>query len=212
MADRRGVMLILSSPSGAGKSSISRAILRQNPDVHLSVSVTTRPRRGDEIDGQHYHFRTVEQFEEMRRRDELLEWARVHDNFYATPKAEVDQFLADGKDVLFDIDYQGALQLYKKRRADVVGVFILPPSIPELKARLERRAEDSQETILKRLRNAAEEIAHWNEYDYVVINRDLEKSVDEVQQILETARLSRPRRTDLESFVNELQAQIESVL
>src|SRR5882757_9762339 len=135
-------MLVLASPSGAGKSSITRALFGQDPHIGLSVSVTTRARRTDEVDGKHYHFRTIKQFEQMRANGELLEWAKVHDHFYGTPRAHVEEQLAAGNDILFDIDYQGTLQLYDKCRPDMVTVFILPPSITELRSRLERRAQD----------------------------------------------------------------------
>ena len=155
---RRGVMLVLASPSGAGKSSITRALFSQDLHIALSVSVTTRARRTDEVEGQHYYFRTVKQFEAMRANGELLEWAKVHDNFYGTPRAHVEEQLAAGNDILFDIDFQGTLQLYEKCRPDMVTVFILPPSIKELKSRLERRAQDSAGTIERRLKNAKLEL------------------------------------------------------
>lgn len=153
---RRGVMLVLASPSGAGKSSITRALFAQDPGIFLSVSVTTRARRTDEIEGTHYYFRDVKTFERMRDNDELLEWARVHDNYYGTPRAQVEEQLSRGNDILFDIDYQGTLQLYEKCRDDMVTVFILPPSITELKSRLERRAQD----FSRHHREAAEERPH----------------------------------------------------
>src|SRR5690606_5037160 len=151
---RRGLMLVLSSPSGAGKSTIARSLLDSDPDLSLSVSVTTRPRRGSEIDGVHYRFVSQREFDRLRDSDALLEWAEVHGNFYATPREPVEAAMADGRDMLFDIDWQGALQLRDKMRADIVSIFILPPSMKELKARLKRRAEDSDEAIEKRLQNA----------------------------------------------------------
>ncbi len=205
---RRGVMLVLASPSGAGKSSISRALFGADPNIKLSVSVTTRARRTDEIDGKHYHFIDVPTFEQMRRDDGLLESAEVHGNFYGTPRARVEEQLSAGNDILFDIDYQGTLQLYEKCRADMVTVFILPPSIKELRARLERRAQDSVGTIEKRLKNARREMDHYNEYDYVLVNEDLELSVARVRAILASARLDRKRQNDLDTFVRELQNQI----
>ncbi|KQN72450.1 MULTISPECIES: guanylate kinase [unclassified Devosia] len=205
---RRGVMLVLASPSGAGKSSISRALFGADPNIKLSVSVTTRARRTDEIDGKHYHFIDVPTFEQMRRDDGLLESAEVHGNFYGTPRARVEEQLSAGNDILFDIDYQGTLQLYEKCRADMVTVFILPPSIKELRARLERRAQDSVGTIDKRLKNARREMDHYNEYDYVLVNEDLELSVARVRAILASARLDRKRQSDLDSFVRDLQNQI----
>ena len=208
---RRGVMLVLASPSGAGKSSISRAIYENDPHISLSVSVTTRARRTDEIDGKHYHFIDVPAFEKMRNGGELLESAEVHSNFYGTPRAQVEERLSEGRDILFDIDFQGTLQLYEKCREDMVTVFILPPSIKELKSRLERRAQDSKGTILKRLKNARLEMEHFAEYDYVLINRDLEDSVQKVRTVLAAARLERSRYRGLPSFVRRLQRQIDSL-
>ena len=206
---RRGVMLVIASPSGAGKSSISRSLFGQDPNIRLSVSVTTRPRRTDEVEGTHYYFVSEATFQRMRADGELLEWAQVHDNFYGTPRAKVEAQLAAGNDILFDIDYQGTLQLYEKSRADMVTVFILPPTIPELQARLERRAQDSVGTIEKRLRNAKLEMQHYGEYDYVVINQDLEASTQKIRSILAAARLARPRLTQLDDFVKDLQNQID---
>ncbi|WP_332719364.1 guanylate kinase [Pelagibacterium mangrovi] len=208
---RRGVMLVIASPSGAGKSSISRQLFSQDPNIALSVSITTRARRTDEIDGTHYHFIDVPKFEQMRDRGELLEWAEVHGNFYATPREKVEERLSAGKDILFDIDYQGTLQLYENCRDDMVTVFILPPSIAELRARLERRAQDSNDTIEKRLRNARKEMEHYSEYDYVLVNEDLEQSVQMVRSILASARLQRPRQTKLDGFVEDLKGQIDAL-
>lgn len=208
---RRGVMLVIASPSGAGKSSISRALFAQDNNIKLSVSVTTRQKRSDEVHGVHYYF--IDQTEFFKRRDngDLLEWAEVHGNYYATPRAEVEAELSQGHDILFDIDYQGTLQLYENCRADMVTVFILPPSIAELRSRLERRAQDDEATIEKRLRNARIEMDHYNEYDFVIVNEDLETSVAAVTAILATARLTRPRQTQIDSFVRELQSQIEKL-
>lgn len=208
---RRGVMLVIASPSGAGKSSISRTLFADDPNIRLSVSVTTRARRTDEIDGTHYWFIDVAEFEKMRDNGELLEWAEVHGNYYATPRAKVEERLSAGKDILFDIDYQGTLQLYENCRDDMVTVFILPPSIPELRARLERRAQDSVGTIEKRLRNARKEMEHYAEYDYVLVNEDLEQSVQMVRSILASARLQRSRQTTLGGFVKDLKAQIDAL-
>lgn len=208
---RRGVMLVIASPSGAGKSSISRALFAHDRNIELSVSVTTRQRRTDEIDGTHYHFIDVPQFEKMRDDGDLLEWAEVHGNFYATPRKLVEERLSAGKDILFDIDYQGTLQLYENCRQDMVTVFILPPSIAELRSRLVRRAQDSEETIERRLRNARVEMAHYNEYDFVLVNEDLERSVEQVRAILESARLARTRQTKLDGFVESLKAQIDAL-
>jgi guanylate kinase len=208
---RRGVMLVLASPSGAGKSSITRTLFGQDPSIRLSVSVTTRARRTDEVDGKHYFFIDIPTFERMKQDGELLEWARVHDNFYGTPRAHVEEQLAAGNDILFDIDFQGTLQLYEKCRPDMVTVFILPPSIKELRSRLERRAQDSLDTISKRLRNARLEMDHYREYDYVLVNQDLEDSTQRVRSILAAARLARPRLTQLDNFVRDLQNQIDSL-
>ena len=205
---RRGVMMVLASPSGAGKSSIARAILEKDREIELSVSVTTRGRRTDEIHGQHYWFIDVTEFRRMQAEGDLLESAEVHGNFYGTPRAKVEEKLAAGRDILLDIDYQGTLQLLKKVREDMVTVFILPPSIKELRKRLERRAQDSKGTIDKRLKNARVEMEHFAEYDYVIINRDLEESVQKVRTILAAARLERTRYKGMNSFVRRLQRQI----
>ncbi|MBU1334288.1 MAG: guanylate kinase [Alphaproteobacteria bacterium] len=204
-------MLVIASPSGAGKSSISRSLFGQDPNIRLSVSVTTRARRTDEVEGTHYYFVDVPTFNRMKADGELLEWAQVHDNFYGTPRAKVEEQLAAGNDILFDIDYQGTLQLYEKSRKDMVTVFILPPTIKELRARLERRAQDSVGTIEKRLRNAKLEMQHYSEYDYIIINDDLEASTQKVRSILAAARLARPRLTQLDNFVKDLQNQIDSL-
>ena len=201
---RRGIMLVVSSPSGAGKTTLTRNLLEQEENVNLSISVTTRPRRASEIDGVHYHFISKRRFESMRDADELLEWAEVHGNYYGTPREPVEAALAAGRDMLFDIDWQGTQQLYAKMRADVVSVFVLPPSASELKARLERRAEDSGDVITRRLRNAAQEVPHWNEYDYVLVNRDLDKSFTRLRAILTAERLKRVQKPDIEKFVTGL--------
>ena len=206
---RRGVMMVLASPSGAGKSSISRALFEQDPNISLSVSVTTRARRTDEIHGKHYWFVDVAEFRRMEAAGELLESAEVHSNFYGTPRAKVEERLRAGRDILFDIDYQGTLQLLEKCRSDMVTIFILPPSIRELRKRLERRAQDSKGTIEKRLKNARLEMDHYAEYDYVIVNRDLEDSVQKVRTILAAARLERERYAGLPAFVRRLQKQID---
>ena len=202
-------MLVIASPSGAGKSSISRSLFQQDPNIRLSVSVTTRAKRSDEVEGVHYYFVDVPTFNRMKADGELLEWAQVHDNFYGTPRAKVEEQLAAGNDILFDIDYQGTLQLYDRSRSDMVTVFILPPTIKELRARLERRAQDSAGTIEKRLRNAKLEMQHYSEYDYIIINKDLEASTQKVRSILAAARLARPRLVQLDNFVKDLQNQID---
>jgi guanylate kinase len=213
---RRGIMLVLSSPSGAGKTTLSRNLLdRENIDdpgkLELSISVTTREKRGSEINGVHYHFVTRRRFESMRDGGELLEWAGVHGNYYGTPREPVEKALSEGRDVLFDIDWQGARQLYEKMREDVVSVFVLPPSALELKSRLERRAEDSSAVIQRRLKNAIEEIMHWEEYDYILVNRDLDKSFARLRAILSAERLKRVKMTDLASFVDQLLNDLKKV-
>jgi guanylate kinase len=197
-------MLVLSSPSGAGKSTIARNLLSEFTDLTLSVSVTTRAKRGSEIDGRHYHFISEREFKMMAASDALLESAEVHGNFYGTPREPADKIMREGRDMLFDIDWQGGMQLMEKARADVVSIFILPPSMEELKKRLVRRAEDAPEVIEKRLANALEEITHWNEYDYVVINDDLERAFTEVKSILIAERLRQDRRHGLYDFTATL--------
>jgi guanylate kinase len=179
--------------------------------VSLSVSVTTRPRRSSEIDGEHYRFISRRQFEIMRDGGELLEWAEVHGNYYGTPREPVERALEEGRDILFDIDWQGTQQLYQRMRSDVVSVFVLPPTAEELKARLERRAEDSDEVIARRLRNAAEEIPHWDEYDYVLVNRDLDKSFARLRSILTAERLKRVQKADIAGFVDKLLADLKKL-
>jgi len=191
---RRGLMLILSSPSGAGKTTLTRMLLQTKElDLTLSISVTTRPRRHSEADGIHYHFITRRQFEVMRDSADLLEWAEVHGNLYGTPRAPVEIVLAQGRDVLFDIDYQGTQQVREAANSDVVTIFILPPSMRELQARLERRAEDSGDTIAKRLENARKEITRWEQYDYVLINDDIQRTFGELTAIVTAERLRRSR-------------------
>ncbi len=205
---RRGFMLVLSSPSGAGKSSIARQLIDEERErVALSISVTTRQRRSSEIDGVHYHFIDTRQFGRMRDAGDLLEWAEVHGNLYATPAGPVEEALSAGKDVLFDIDWQGAAQIAKAAREDVVLVFILAPSMAELRSRLVRRAEDDDDVIQRRLRNARDEIGHWGEYDYVVINQDLEQSLAAVRSILVAERHKRIRQRGLADFVVALQSE-----
>lgn len=213
---RRGIMLVLSSPSGAGKTTLTRNLLEQeNIDypgkLALSVSATTRAKRPSEIEGVHYFFKTKRQFEVMRDAGELLEWAEVHGNFYGTPREPVEKALAEGRDVLFDIDWQGTRQLLEKMRDDVVTVFVLPPSAQELKSRLVRRAEDSEAVIAQRLRNAAEEFQHWNEYDYILVNRDLDKSFARLRAILTAERLKRVKMPNLNDFVGKLLAELKGL-
>jgi guanylate kinase len=201
---RRGLLLILSSPSGAGKSTLTKNLVDEDHTIQLSVSVTTRPRRHSEISGRHYHFIDKEEFEEMRERGDLLEWAEVHGNFYGTPRRPVEQSLARGEDMMFDIDWQGTKQICERMRSDVVSVFVLPPSMEELKARLERRAEDTPDVIERRLRNAREEIAQWGSYDYVLINDDLQRTFEDLKAILGAERMRRERQTGLDRFVGDL--------
>jgi guanylate kinase len=202
---RRGLMLVLSSPSGAGKSTIARNLLEEKElGLSLSVSVTTRARRPSEIEGVHYHFVSKKEFDRLRDSDALLEWAEVHGNFYATPREPVEAAMAKGQDMLFDIDWQGALQLKDKMRADIVSIFILPPSMQELKARLKRRAEDQEAVIETRLTNARVEIEHWRDYDFIIINDDLDHAYSEVRAIVTVERLRRDRRPGLFDFVSGL--------
>ncbi|MDZ5696294.1 MULTISPECIES: guanylate kinase [Phyllobacteriaceae] len=194
-------MLVLSSPSGAGKSTIARNLLEKDKEFALSVSVTTRPRRASEIEGVHYHFKTQREFEMLRDSDELLEWAEVHGNLYGTPRKPVEEAIAAGRDMLFDIDWQGAAQLREKMRGDIVSVFVLPPTIRELLARLKRRAEDPDNVIETRLKNARQEIEQWRDYDYVIVNDDLTRAFKAVQAIVTAERLRRDRRPGLFDFV-----------
>lgn len=204
--NRRGLLIVLSSPSGAGKSTLSRLLL-ESGEIGLSISVTTRPRRASEVNGVHYHFISVEEFERKRDNGELVEWAEVHGNYYGTLKQTVEQALCEGHDMLFDIDYQGAEQLQKKMGNDVVSIFILPPSMKELKARLHRRAEDSEEVITLRLDNARREMEHWQSYDYVIINEDLNKSFALIKDIHRVEAEKRKRNLYLENFINGLIAE-----
>lgn len=202
---RRGLMLVISSPSGAGKSTIARLLLEdRDMDLSLSVSVTTRQRRASEIEGVHYHFKSVREFERLRDSDALIEWAEVHGNYYGTLRETAENALADGRDMLFDIDWQGAEQLQAKMPADVVSIFILPPTMKELQMRLNRRAEDTPEVIETRLNNARFEIQKWSKYDYIVINEDLNQSYAAVKSIVMAERLRRDRRPGLFEFVHGL--------
>jgi guanylate kinase len=201
---RRGLMLVISSPSGAGKSTIARTLMDRDQQIGLSVSVTTRQRRQSEIEGVHYHFVSQREFERLRDSDSLLEWAQVHGNYYGTPREAVETAMGEGRDMLFDIDWQGAQQLQEKMSADVVSIFILPPTMAELQSRLHRRAEDTEEVIQTRLNNSRAEIAHWREYDYVIVNDDLNSAFDAVQSIVKAERLRRDRRHGLFDFVEGL--------
>lgn len=203
---RRGLMLILSSPSGAGKTTLTRDLLSDRAlDLTLSISVTTRARRSSEVHGIHYNFVGKDDFLKLRDRDDLLEWAEVHGNFYGTPREPVEKVLNEGRDMLFDIDYQGTQQVLEKAAADAVTIFILPPSMTELKARLERRAEDAPEVIAKRLENARHEISRWPMYDYVIVNEDIQRALNEVKAIVVAERLKRTRsEAGISRFVQQL--------
>lgn len=201
---RRGLMFILSSPSGAGKTTISRMLLERDAEIKLSVSATTRPMREGEVDGKDYHFVSQAEFDRMVEDSEFLEWATVFGNSYGTPKAQVKAGLREGQDYLFDIDWQGTQQLYQKMEVDVVRVFILPPSLEELQRRLNGRGTDSAEVIAARMERARAEISHWDGYDYVVINDDVEACYTQVCEILHAERMRRARQTGLIGFVREL--------
>ncbi|WP_324262416.1 guanylate kinase [Altererythrobacter sp. H2] len=201
---RRGLMFILSSPSGAGKTTISRMLLEADSEIKLSVSCTTRPMRPGEENGVHYHFVSDADFDRMVEEDDFYEWAHVFGHRYGTPKARVRAALKEGQDFLFDIDWQGTQQLYQKDQQDVVRVFLLPPSIDELRRRLEGRAQDSQDVINARMERARAEISHWDAYDYVVINDNVQACFGKVQQILAAERMKRQRQTGLIPFVREL--------
>ena len=198
---RRGLMLVLSSPSGAGKTTLSRKLLECDRNIALSVSVTTRARRPTEREGIDYYFVDVPQFERMTANGEFLEYANVFGNRYGTPRAVVMDELSLGKDILFDIDWQGTQQLKEKMRDDLVSVFILPPSHAELERRLQNRAEDSAEIVAGRMAKAADEISHWPEYDYVIVNTDVQKALADIQAILNAERLRRTRQTGISEFV-----------
>ncbi|MBW6527526.1 guanylate kinase [Sphingomonas sp. RHCKR7] len=201
---RRGVLFVLSSPSGAGKSTIARMLLASEPELSLSVSATTRAMRRGEEDGRDYHFVSLDRFREMAANHEFLEWAHVFDQRYGTPRAPVEAMLAAGKDVLFDIDWQGAQQLHQIAGGDVVRVFILPPSMEELRRRLEGRATDAQEIIDRRMARADAEISHWDGYDYVLVNDEVESCFAKVKTVLAAERLKRSRQTGLIGFIRKL--------
>jgi guanylate kinase len=204
---RRGIMLVLSSPSGAGKTTIASRLLK-DPGVEISISHTTRMKRKGEKDGKDYHFVDRETFTRMRDQDAFLEWAVVFDNYYGTTRKPVEEALAAGRDVLFDVDWQGARKLRESAEDDVVTVFILPPSATALEERLRTRAEDAEDVVKRRMRGASNEIQHWDEYDYAVVNTDIEQSVAAVRAILAAERLRRTRLTGLKTFVQNLLAEL----
>ncbi len=200
------MLLVLSSPSGAGKTTLSRALLDSDGGIRLSISVTTRKPRPGEVDGKDYVFVSGENFERMRAAGDLLEWAQVFGNAYGTPRAPVEEAIARGEDVLFDIDWQGAQQLAEKMAGDLVRVFILPPSGSVLENRLRGRAQDPPEVVAKRMAEASAEISHWAEYDYVIVNADLDTSISGLKAILAAERLKRERQLGLSLFVRDLQS------
>jgi guanylate kinase len=204
---RRGLMLVLSSPSGAGKTTLSRMLLTEER-IALSISVTTRQRRPGEVHGRHYHFIERKKFDQMVKAGELLEYAEVFGNFYGTPKKPVESALKSGRDVLFDVDWQGTKQLRKHAPRDLVSVFILPPSSGELARRLHTRAQDDKKVIRARMAKSGDEMSHWPEYDYVVLNRDLDRAFGDIRAILHAERLKRERQTGLSAFVRGLQAKL----
>jgi guanylate kinase len=206
--DRRGLLLVLSSPSGAGKTTLARRLIDADPDISMSVSVTTRKPRPGEQDGRDYFFVDEARFKGMAEGGELLEWARVFDNFYGTPRAPVEAAIAQGKDILFDIDWQGAQQLSEKMKQDVARVFILPPSAASLEERLRTRAQDSDDVVRRRMSQASAEISHWPEYDYVIVNTDLPTSMEGLTAILAAERLRRERLNGLTGFVRQMQSKL----
>jgi guanylate kinase len=201
-------MLVLSSPSGAGKTTLSRMLLKADRNIELSVSVTTRPKRKGEKHGKDYHFIDRARFDAMVKRSQLLEWAEVFGYFYGTPRLPVQRALRAGRDVLFDIDWQGTQQLSEKARGDMASIFVLPPSIAELERRLHTRALDDEDVIRRRMAKASGELSHWAEYDYVIINDNLDRAFGEVQMILAAERMKRERQTGLTEFVRGLQAKL----
>jgi guanylate kinase len=206
--DRRGLLLVLSSPSGAGKTTLARRLITADQDIAMSVSVTTRKPRPGEVEGQDYYFVDDPTFKRMADNNELLEWARVFDNYYGTPRAPVEAAIGQGRDMLFDIDWQGAQQLSEKMKHDVVRVFILPPSADLLEERLRRRAQDAEDIVQQRMDQAAAEISHWPEYDYVIVNTDVAVSMEGLTAILSAERLRRERLNGLTAFVRDMQNQL----
>jgi guanylate kinase len=204
---RRGMMLVLSSPSGAGKTTLSRKLLNQEKDIDLSISVTTRKPRPGEVHGHHYYFISSKKFNSMVESNQLLEWAEVFGNFYGTPRKQVMKSLKLGRDILFDIDWQGTQQLREQARDDLASIFVLPPSMKELERRLRARAQDDAVTIKDRMSKASSELGHWAEYDYVILNDSLNKAFEQVRTILAAERLKRQRQPDISSFVRALIGQ-----
>ncbi len=207
--ERRGLMFVLSSPSGAGKTTLSRMLVAETPALQMSVSATTRPKRPGEVDGKDYHFVDQKRFDAMVVNGELLEWAKVFDNRYGTPRAPVEASLAEGKDVLFDIDWQGTQQLRSRSPNDVVSVFILPPSVSALEQRLHTRAQDSEEVIRGRMKKAGDEMSHFDAYDYIVVNDNIGIAFEAVKSILRAEQLKRERQVGLSGFVRGLQSQLQ---
>ena len=204
MITRRGLMLVLSSPSGAGKTSIARSLLTRDKEINMSVSATTRPRRPGEVEGKDYYFVDEEKFKTDINKGLFLEYARVFDHYYGTPLGLVQKLLSSGCDVLFDIDWQGTQQIKAKARDDLVSIFVLPPSTAELEKRLITRAQDSAEVVAGRMARAADEMSHYPEYDYIIVNHDLDQSIDAVHTILKAERLRRSRQASLTEFMKQL--------
>ena len=204
MITRRGLMLVLSSPSGAGKTSIARSLLTRDKEINMSVSATTRPRRPGEVEGKDYYFVDEEKFKTDINKGLFLEYARVFDHYYGTPLGFVQKLLSSGCDVLFDIDWQGTQQIKAKARDDLVSIFVLPPSTAELEKRLITRAQDSAEVVAGRMARAADEMSHYPEYDYIIVNHDLDQSIDAVHTILKAERLRRSRQASLTEFMKQL--------
>ncbi|GAA6212115.1 guanylate kinase [Hyphomicrobiales bacterium 4NK60-0047b] len=207
--ERRGLMYVLSSPSGAGKTSIATKLIEQDLSIDMSISMTTRKARPGEVDGKDYLFVTKDEFNKAIEHNELLEWAEVFGNYYGTPRKAVEQKLENGQDVLFDIDWQGTQQLHEKVGKDLVRLFILPPSVKILEDRLKRRGQDEDHIVAARMKEAANQISHWAEYDYVIINENLDESLGEVQNILNAERLKRERRVGLSAFVRNMTTKME---
>ena len=206
--ERRGLMFVLSSPSGAGKTTLTRMLIDEIADLRMSISVTTRPMRPGETEGKDYYFVDQAKFDQMVANDELLEWAKVFDNCYGTPKAPVETALANGHNVLFDIDWQGAQQLYSRAPNDMVSVFILPPSVQALEQRLHTRAQDSEEVIRGRMKKAGDEMSHFDAYDYIVVNDNIGIAFEAVKSILRAEQLKLQRQVGMDAFVQKLRQQL----